>query len=153
MALITELFTRTSPWVSVLTLLLFLVTGLFLGLRSARRRVERRTATSRRLGRDGEARAIRLLERGGYTVVASEQTARGIVRIDGVDQEYLVRCDALVERRGRRFVAEFKGGPEAARIETRATRRQLLEYAWVFDVDALLLVAADRGTIQLVEFP
>lgn len=153
MASLTELFTRTSPWVGVLTLLLFLVVGLCLGLRSARRRVERRTATSRRLGREGEQRAFRLLDRGGYKVIAREQTARGVVRIDGVEQEYLVRCDALVERRGRRFVAEFKGGPEAARIETRATRRQLLEYAWVFDVDALLLVAADRGIIHVVEFP
>lgn len=149
----TELLTRTSPWVSVLLLLLFLAVGLHLGLRSARLRVERRTAGHRRLGREGAARALKLLRRKGYRVLDEEATGHGVVRVDGEDRDFLVRCDALVSKGGRRYVAEMKGGAEAARIENRATRRQLLEYAVVFDVHAVLLVDADRSRIHEVTFP
>ena len=45
------------------------------------------------------------------------------------------------------------GGPQVARITHRATRRQLLEYAAVFDVDGVLLVDAEGGRIHRVEFP
>ncbi len=153
MAWITELLTRTSPWVGALLLLLFLVTGLYLGLRGARLRVERRTAGHRRLGRHGAAQALKLLRRQGYRILDEEVTGRGVVQVDGAARPFLVRCDALVEKQGRHYVAELKGGAEAARIENRATRRQLLEYAWVFDVDGVLLVDADRRRVHHVVFP
>ncbi|MDJ0975776.1 MAG: hypothetical protein QNJ98_15045 [Planctomycetota bacterium] len=153
MGWITELLTRTSPWVTVLCLALFLVTGLWLGLRGARVRVERRTAGHRRLGRRGVARALKRLRRAGYRVLAEEVVQDGAVEVDGVVRYFRIRCDALVEKGGRTYVAELKGGAEAARIENRATRRQLLEYAWVFDAEAVLLVDADRGAIHRVAFP
>jgi hypothetical protein len=41
----------------------------------------------------------------------------------------------------------------APKIETAATRRQLLEYRVAFDVDGALLVDADRGRVSTVTFP
>ena len=75
------------------------------------------------------------------------------VWVDGQERAYTVRCDAIVSKAGRRYVAEMKGGAEAARIENRATRRQLLEYAIVFGVDGVLLVDAAGGRIHEVAFP
>ena len=65
----------------------------------------------------------------------------------------VVRADLLVSRGARRFVAEVKTGARAPRIETAATRRQLLEYAVAYDVDGVLLVDMEEHTISEVEFP
>jgi hypothetical protein len=50
------------------------------------------------------------------------------------------------------LVAEVKTGEVAPRLSTAATRRQLLEYRVAFDVDGVLLVCPERGTIQRVDF-
>ena len=147
-----DLFLRTSPWVGALSVLLSLWIGLYLGLRATRFAVGRRTARSRRLGRQGEARAWQLLERVGFRVVEREAVAEGRIRVDGTTVTFRVRVDALVERGGRLFVAELKGGPEASKITNRGTRRQLLEYAFVFDVEGVLLVDAYTGRIHTVQF-
>jgi len=105
------------------------------------------------MGRAGEKTALRLLARSGFKVLETEVCATGEVLVDGEPREFLVRADALVRRRRRRFVAEFKGGAESASIANRATRRQLMEYASVFDVDGVLLVDAARGRVHRVRFP
>jgi hypothetical protein len=49
-------------------------------------------------------------------------------------------------------VAEVKTGRWAPRLETAATRRQLLEYRFAFDVDGVLLVDADADRVSSIEF-
>ena len=148
-----HLLTHTSPWVGVLLLLLCLAIGLWLGLFLMRQVVVRRVARSRRLGAEGEARAERILTDSGCKIVERQATRTGTVLVDERERPFRVRADALVAYRGQRFVAEYKGGVESAQISHRPTRRQLLEYAWVFDVDGLLLVDADAGVIHAIEFP
>jgi hypothetical protein len=58
-----------------------------------------------------------------------------------------------VRSRVGRYIAEVKTGRAAVRLDTAATRRQLLEYRVAFDVDGVLLVDAEAGEIRLVEFP
>ena len=130
-----------------------LAAGVLLGLGLSRRRALRRVARSRRIGREGADRALDLLARSGYRVLATEVTVAGEVRVDGEPVPYSVRADAVVRRWFRRYVAEFKGGAEAASIGNRATRRQLLEYAGLFDCAGVLLVDADAGAIHRIEFP
>ena len=130
-----------------------LLLGVFLGAAAVRWRSRRRISRHRRQGREGEARAIRLLKRAGYRILDTEGGAKGQIRVDGDPIEYRVRADAIVSRRFRRYVAEFKGGPKSAAVTNRATRRQLLEYALLFDVAGVLLVDALRGRIHRVEFP
>ena len=73
--------------------------------------------------------------------------------VDGVPLELELRADYIVEQGGGRFVAEVKTGTAAPRLETAATRRQLLEYAIAFDVDGVLLVCPEEGAVHRVEFP
>jgi hypothetical protein len=49
-------------------------------------------------------------------------------------------------------VAEVKSGKLAPRIETAATRRQLLEYRVAFDVDGVLLVDEEAGRVSEIVF-
>ncbi|MCZ7678051.1 MAG: hypothetical protein M5U28_04430 [Sandaracinaceae bacterium] len=64
-----------------------------------------------------------------------------------------MRADLLVERGGLAWIAEVKTGAEAPSITTRATRRQLLEYAHAFDVAGVLLVDPERGRVHRVTLP
>ena len=133
--------------------LLVLTSGFYLGLRLARWILARRAARTRRVGRQGGRRALALLEAAGFRVLDTEVTRRGLLELDGQPVEYHVRVDAIVERKRRRYVAEFKGGADVARVGHRRTRRQLLEYAHLFGVDAVVLVDAERGAIHQVRFP
>ena len=146
------LIQRTSPVVFVLCLLLFLVLGLAFGLAMARRRVAANAATSRRLGRHGRSKAIKLLKRYGFELLDEEVSAPGLVQVDSRLEEFTVRADALVRRKRRTYIAEFKNGPASSTIHNRATRRQLLEYSCVFGTDGVLLVDADGGRIHYVRF-
>ena len=93
---------------------LLLVVGVLVGIRLARWVLRHRVARTRRTGSKGQARALRLLAAGGWRVLEREVTAEGVVRVDGEDRAYRVRADALVRRRGRTCVAEFKGGRDSA---------------------------------------
>ena len=136
---------------------LVLAGGLFLGVvitrwvRSLRERL--RMWWKRRLGTRGESRATKLLKKAGYTVLDEQVERQGSVLLDGDEHTFKLRADALVERDGKRLVVEVKGGPQAAQISNRNTRRQLLEYACHYDVDGVLLVDAHGGSIHRVEFP
>lgn len=72
---------------------------------------------------------------------------------DGEPVSVRVTADALLKRKGKRFVAEVKGGRQAAKLTNRATRRQLLEYAVAFDCAGVVLVDAFNGAVHIVEFP
>lgn len=101
----------------------------------------------------GEARAEGLLSGRGYEILGRQATGSWTVRVDGSDVPVEVRADYLVERGGRRFVAEVKTGHAAPRIQSSATRRQLLEYRFAFEVDGVLLVDAEADTVREVVFP
>ena len=103
-------------------------------------------------GADGEVRAEKLLRAAGYAIVARQATGSWTVHADGAPLEVDLRADYLVARDGRRFVAEVKTGRLAPRLETAATRRQLLEYRFAFDVDGVLLVDADAARVSAIEF-
>lgn len=112
-----------------------------------------RIAVARAAGADGELRAEPLLRAQGYAVVARQAPLSYEVAVDGEPFEIALRADFLLERDGRRYVAEVKTGRLAPRLETSATRRQLLEYRLAFDVDGVLLVDVDAGRVHSLEFP
>lgn len=115
-------------------------------VRSARARYRGRRAAS------AERRAERLLERGGYRVAARQERLRWQLWCDGDPVEIEVRADLLVERDGQRFVGDVKTGAYAPNITLAATRRQLLEYWYAYDVDGVLLIDMESERIRLVEF-
>jgi Holliday junction resolvase-like predicted endonuclease len=130
--------------------LLALVPALVMLARSALRRRRMRLRFER--GAEGEREAAALLERAGYTIEAAQAATRYEVDVDGARAEVAVRADFVVSRGGERFVAEVKTGRVAPRLETSATRRQLLEYQHAFDVGGVLLVDADARTVQRISF-
>lgn len=105
----------------------------------------------------GEDGAARMLREAGYTIVARQARTWWTPIVDGEPHELELRADYLVEADGELLVAEVKTGDEAPRLETAATRRQLLEYHVAFSIaygaGGLLLVCPERGTIHRVEFP
>jgi hypothetical protein len=131
----------------------FVAVGLLLGLLAARYRVRRRVARHRAMGRRGQERAHGILTRAGYRVIGTEVTAVGQILVDGREAEFRIRADFIVRRWFRRYVAEVKGGTESADPANRATRRQLMEYAHVFNVHGVLLVDSEAGRVRRVEFP
>jgi hypothetical protein len=117
------------------------------------RRWMRRLSLRRRMRRASEAEreAADLLVGAGYAIEATQATARYVVQVDDAPVEITVRVDYIVSRRRRRYVAEVKSGSLAPRVHTAATRRQLLEYRHVFDVDGVLLVDAETRRVHHVE--
>lgn len=141
-----------APMESMLLILGVTVLLLLLVFRLVSRQQRRRVRTHARLGRRAESEGYRLLERRGFVLVERQAVTEVVVEVDGEAQTFTVRADALVERDGRRFVAEIKGGEENASLTSRATRRQLLEYAFAFGVDEVLLVDPGQGRVSRVRF-
>ncbi len=101
----------------------------------------------------GEREAASMLRACGFTIVRSQVTVEYPVVLDGETLAMGLRADYLVAKDGAYFIAEVKTGARAPRIDTAATRRQLLEYEVAFAVDGVLLVDADAGRIHTVVFP
>ncbi len=103
--------------------------------------------------RSVERQAGRLLEELGYRLLGRQVETSYAVLVDGRPAEVALRADYLVSRGGRRLVAEVKSGSVAPRLDTAATRRQLLEYLVAFQVDGVLLVDGEQGEVHEVTFP
>jgi hypothetical protein len=101
----------------------------------------------------GEQRAPGWLEARGYRVLGAQVSVEHPVRVDDRVVVVALRADYLAEKDGARFVVEVKTGALAPRLETSATRRQMLEYRIAFDVDGVVLVDAEQGTVHEVTFP
>ena len=105
-----------------------------------------------RRGAEGEQAAEPLLRRLGYDIEARQATAEWTVSVGGDARAIAVRADYLVQKGGRLLAADVKTGRLAPRIESAATRRQLLEYRLAFEVDGVLLVDVEAGRVEEVEF-
>src|SRR5512140_2374025 len=117
--------------------------------RARRRRILGRVA---RAG-EGEAEAAAVLLDAGYEIVGAQVAAEYDVDVDGERTRASVRADYVVRKDEATYVVEVKTGSVATRIQTTATRRQLLEYSVAFDVDGVLLFDADAGALHAVTFP
>jgi hypothetical protein len=117
--------------------------------RGRSRHARRRAARAQAGERDAEA----LLAGAGYRVVDRQVAHAWRFSCDGEPVEAALRCDLLVEGPDGRLVAEVKTGAAAPRLETAATRRQLLEYQVAYGADGVLLVDAEAGVVRRVEFP
>lgn len=85
-------------------------------------------------------------------MVDDQVTREGELLVDGVATPFIVRADYLVERNGIRAVVEVKTGAVAS-PSSRATRRQVLEYAWIFGVTDVYLFDADREALHRISVP
>ena len=118
-------------------------------LRGRHRANRKRLLRAQRAEHAGET----LLLQAGYRIIGRQVRKRLLVEVAGKPIDVGVRADLLVKRHSRRFVAEVKSGRLAPDIRLGSTRRQLLEYLLVFDVDGVLLVDPERSRINEVRFP
>lgn len=141
-----------TPTVLLAIVLAVAVVGVFLGLWLSS--LFTSSAQSARVGRamEGEREAEEMLRQAGYTVVARQAPGHWSIEVDGAPVKVSVRADLIVERDGRRFVAEVKTGERAPDPRLPATRRQLLEYSVVFGAREVLLVDVGAGVIHTVGF-
>jgi Holliday junction resolvase-like predicted endonuclease len=133
--------------------ILLALAALLLGLLVAGRKGNRATRRRNRMALDGEVIAEKLLKQQGYRVVERQVVGEWWMWVDDEAVDVQVRADFLVERRGRLYVAEVKTGRMVTDPAFPATRRQLLEYRMVFDVDGVLLVDAESHRVLQVDFP
>ncbi|HTJ42298.1 MAG TPA: PD-(D/E)XK nuclease family protein [Kofleriaceae bacterium] len=124
-------------------------------VRAALRRRSRSRFAKARAARAlaGEAAAEALLADAGYEVTARQARRAWQLRVDGEPLDLELRCDLLASASGRTYVAEVKTGAAAPRLDTAATRRQLLEYQVAYGVDGVLLVDAEAGAVRVIDFP
>ena len=105
----------------------------------------------RRRGRDGEEVALKLLQKNGYEIIQSQLPLSGHCMVDDQLLDFDVRVDYLVERDGRKYLAEVKTG-DAANPKNIATRRQLYEYASLSHSETVLLVDATSKRVMAISF-
>jgi len=101
----------------------------------------------------GEAEAERILADLGYRVLDRQVRCLWWMEVDGEETEVELRADLVVERQGRRFVAEVKTGELAPRASHPQTRRQLLEYSLAFAPMEILLVDVPSAEVRQIRFP
>lgn len=124
--------------------------ALVIAVRGAFRRWRVRRRFAR--GAEGEREAVGILEAHGFSIEAAQVSRTYALAVDAASVPIAVRADYLVSRGGVSFVAEVKTGKVAPKVETSATRRQLLEYQYVFGVDGVVLVDADARSVRIVRF-
>jgi hypothetical protein len=116
----------------------------WVGRRSRRQRIAR--------AQRAERNAAGLLEARGFAVLGRQVRQSWSLVADTDEVEFTLVADYLVERGGRRWVAEVKTGDRALDLRHGPTRRQLLEYRQAFAVDGVLLVDAEGQSVRHVHF-
>ncbi len=116
----------------------------FLELRRLRRRFAR--------GARGQREARDLLQREGYEVLAEEHEVEAVIDVDGEPLPYSVRVDYMVRRGSAIYGVEVKTGDKATDPLYRPTRRQLLEYSHLLDVDGLYLLDMEARRMMRIRF-
>lgn len=114
----------------------------------------RRFSRIRRAARAGlaERAAAGVLASAGYQIVGRQVRQRWSLHSNGREVSFDLIADYVVEAQGARYVAEVKTGARALDLRHGPTRRQLLEYRQAFGVAGVLLVDAEGGEVQHVEF-
>jgi signal transduction histidine kinase len=133
----------------LLGLLLGAMLSIWLGRAWRRARMRRRF----RRARTGELAAEALLKKRGYRILDEQVRRREHLLVDNERLEYEVRADLLVSRWWRTYVVEVKTGNSAPNPRNSATRRQLREYAALYEADGLLLADMNAGRIHEIRFP
>lgn len=139
-------------WLIAAALVLCLLLGAWLGGRVRRFWMRRRLARQWGRARRGEEQARGWLERHGFTVLDEQVSRPSLLIVDGEESPFTVRADYVVERNGVRAVVEVKTGA-VADPSSRGTRRQILEYAWVYGVTEVYLFDADAQRLHSIGVP
>ena len=103
-------------------------------------------------GNIAEKKAVKILIKSGYKIVATQQSLPARMYVDGVEQKYFIRPDVVVKKKGKLFLVEVKYGDVATNPLYKDTRRQLLEYDLFSNTYGLLLVDMNSEKVHNISF-
>lgn len=104
------------------------------------------------LSQISQEEAEALLRKKGYKILAKQKRADIVTYVDGRPNLSYVAADFIVEKNGKKFVAEVKAGEMVSDPNEPSTRRQLLEYKFAYKPYGVLLVNMLDRTIHNIEF-
>jgi Holliday junction resolvase-like predicted endonuclease len=133
----------------IIGLLFGALLSLWVGRAWRRARMRRRF----RRARAGEIAAEKLLKKRGFRILDEQVRRRGHIFVNDERLDYEVRADLLVSRWWRTYVVEVKTGKSAPNPKSSATRRQLREYAALYEADGVLLADMSAGELRKIRFP
>jgi hypothetical protein len=92
-----------------------------------------------------------LLKKQGYAIVARDPPASYAMLVAGEPQIVHIHADFLIEKEGKRLVANVRVG-EAAKLDKADTRATFIEHQHAFGVAAVLLIDPDASALSPVRF-
>ena len=104
------------------------------------------------LSQISQEEAEALLKKKGFKIIDKQKRADIVTYIDGKPNLAYVQADFIVERNGKKYVAEVKAGEMVSDPNEPSTRRQMLEYKFAYKPYELLLVNMLDRTIHTVDF-
>ncbi len=103
-------------------------------------------------GRRLEQEARQFLVKKGFRIVGEQVEIVHDYEVDGEPQSSVIVLDYLVAKRGKTYIVEVKSGNSAISVQNGATRRQILEYDFVFKNDGVYLLDMENRKMHLVRF-
>jgi hypothetical protein len=133
-----------------------LLVGIFIGIFLLYRvwkflqtqRLKRQLYIAKRAEKEAEG----ILRDLGYEIIQSQKRTEIITVVDGEPYKNWVQADYIVVKDNKVYVVEVKTGEKATQITNSATRRQLLEYYYVYKPHGILLLDMEYGLIREVFF-
>jgi Holliday junction resolvase-like predicted endonuclease len=104
-------------------------------------------------GAKGEDKAKKYLLKHGYKIIEEQPEHTAEIFINDSSYTYRVRADFLVESKGIKSIVEVKTGNKATDPTSTHTRRQLLEYSQIYNVDQFLFFDAETLSLHTIRFP
>ncbi len=111
-------------------------------------KMSKRVETARYSEEEAEA----LLKKKGFKIIDRQKRTDIITYIDGKPNLGYVQADFIVEKSGKRYVAEVKAGEMVSDPTEPSTRRQLLEYKFAYEPYGILLVNMLDRSLHQIDF-
>ena len=99
-----------------------------------------------------EEEAEALLKKKGFRIIDRQKRADIITYVDGKPNLGYVKADFIVEKNGKKYVAEVKAGELVSDPNEPSTRRQLLEYKFAYKPYGILLVNMLDRSLHQIDF-
>lgn len=99
-----------------------------------------------------EERTKEILEAEGYKLIQTSPTANLSMQVDGRSNVHGVKAEFVVRKGNKNYVVKLRRGTLSKRLQAIASRRQLLEIFYTYNVKALLLLDLERETIKTISF-
>lgn len=100
----------------------------------------------------GEFEAKSFLQNLGFTIIAEQVSLISNMLVDNKKYNYEVIADFLVKRKNEKAIVEVKTGKEAINPLNINTRRQILEYMLLYNINKLYLFDAQNKKLQEIKF-